>query len=315
MERKSLEVVDLGRIVVTGAGGLVGTALIQNLVSHGQTVIPLTRSDCDLLKFEDTVQFFKDVRPDVVFHLAAKVFGIRGNYRNKGTQFFENMMINAHVVEACRIASVRKIVAMGTVASYGDTVPRPMKEENIWLGRPHSLEDSYGHAKRAMLAHLKSYREQYGMAFGYAISTNLYGPNDRFDIENGHVVPSLIAKFSAAKAANKAVEVWGDGSPTRDFLFSPDAADALIRICEQGSGAINVATGDVVTIRDLVGALAEIFDYNRVVWNTSMPNGQDHRRYDLSRLRTIGFAPKHSLRQGLRATVDWYQKNLGNIRT
>lgn len=305
---------DLGRVVVTGATGLVGTALVQKLKSHGQTVIPLSRKDCDLLKFEDTLRFIKDVRPNLVFHIAAKVLGIQGNRENKGSQFFENVLINTHVVEASRIAGVRKLVAMGTVASYGDAVPRPMNEDDIWLGCPYSMEDSYGHAKRALLAQLIAYHEQYGMDFGYAISTNLYGPNDRFDTQGGHVVPSLIAKFDMAKAEGRAVEVWGDGSPTRDFLFSYDAADALIQIAQRGSGPINLASGNVVRISDLVEILVEIFDYDKIAWNASMPNGQDHRVYDLKRLQSVGFVPKHSLRDGLSLTVEWYRQYKSSVR-
>lgn len=304
-------------ILVTGAGGLVGTALLSLLAEQGFTNILSPRStEVDLRDPVATTAYFSKVSPVYVYHLAAKVYGILGNMENKGLSYFENVMINTNVVEAARLANVRKIVAMGSGAVYPYPPPRKLLEEDdIWIGQPHPSEDSYAHSKRAMFAQLTAYKEQYGMDFVFAISGNLYGPNDKFDIEHGHVTPALVAKFHAAKAAGTKVSVWGNGSAVRDFTYATDAAMALLTVMEKGQGAINIGSGDIRPIRDIVAILSEVTNMSdQVEWDASKPNGQEFRAYRLDRLMDLGFRAKVDLRTGLDLTFRWYAENAATAR-
>lgn len=304
------------RILVTGVTGLVGHALVRELGARGcERVVALTRGDCDLCDEAAVNRLMASERPDLVFHLAARVSGIMGNIKNAASAFVDNIRINTNVVEAAQKAGASKIVAMGTTATYSDMVPLPMHEDDIWLGPPHESEAAYGHAKRAMLAHLEAYNKQYGLSFAYCISTNLYGPNDKFDEHHGHVMPSLISKFHRAVCEGGDVNVWGDGSPQRDFLFSGDAARALCVIAERGEGAINLATGQFVRIRDLVDTLVEVTGFKgRVIWDPTKPNGQMLRHYAIDRLAGLGFSPDVSLRAGVEQTYAWFVDNVAQAR-
>ena len=304
-------------IVVTGAGGLVGTALLALLAEQRFTNVLAPRStEVDLRDPAGTTAYFQRLKPAYVYHLAAKVYGILGNMENKGLSYFENVMINTNVVEAARLAKVRKIVAMGSGAVYPYPPPHKLlEEEDIWSGQPHPSEDSYAHSKRAMFAQLVAYKEQYGLDFVFAISGNLYGPNDKFDIEHGHVTPALVAKFHAAKALGTKVCVWGNGSAVRDFTYSTDAAQALLTVMEKGQGAINIGSGDIRPIRDIVTTLAEVTGMTgQVEWDTLKPNGQEFRAYRLDRLMNLGFKAKVDLRTGLDQTFRWYSENAATAR-
>jgi GDP-L-fucose synthase len=308
MEKKS-------KIVVTGGVGLVGSALINKLKSNGyENVISLGRKDCDLLDTVSTHDFFNRQSPDYVFHCAARVYGILGNMNNKGISFYENILINTNVVEASRKAGVKKIVAMGTGAVYPFPSPGlPLREEMIFMGNPHPAEDSYANAKRAMLSMLRAYEESYGLNWSYVVSCNLFGPNDKFDTVNGHVVPSLIKKFYDAKLADTDVLVWGNGSAQRDFMYVKDAASALISIMEDAEGAVNIGGGAVYSISQIVEYLTEITGMqSRVRWDSTKPNGQDYRAYDLSKLNATGFSCNYSIKDGLKETWDWYVNNGSN---
>jgi GDP-L-fucose synthase len=236
--------------------------------------------------------------------------------RNQALFFLRNTLINTHVVEASHAVGVRKICALGTVAMYPDsTTHAPLREEAVWFGVPHSSERGYGHAKRGMLAQLDVYRESYGLKYACALSTNLYGPNDRFDIENGHVIPSLVRKFYEAKQSGQSVTVWGDGSASRDFLHVEDAARALHLIMDHVEGPVNLATGQVHKIRDAVEILADHTGMTqRVVWDATKPNGQILRAYDVSVLREAGFATQVGFSEGLCATYDWYAAHAAKAR-
>jgi len=305
------------KILITGGTGMLGTFLSQELKKVGyQNILAVGGKDCDLMDWQKTKAFFAHHMPDYVFHLAAAVFGIMGNMQQKGLSFFHNTLINSHVVEACRLNNVKKIVAMGSGAAYPYPSPElPLKEESIWFGLPHPAENSYGHSKRSMLAQLIAYKENYNIDYSFVISCNLYGPYDKFDTEFGHVTPSLVRKFYEAKQTNSHVSTWGNGSAQRDFLYGEDAANALIHIMDNTSGAVNIGSGSVYAIKDIVNILADYTGLSdKVVWDTTKPNGQDYRAYDLTRLNDTGFQPKYSIENGLHKTYDWYAKNYKHAR-
>lgn len=296
-------------ILVTGAEGLVGSMLVEYLRELGyQQVIAHSRKMSDLCCPRSTREFFESVRPTYVFHAAARVYGIMGNMKNKGLSFLDNVMINTNVVDASTKVGVRKITVMGTGAIYPYPSPGlPLKEDMVFFGVPHAAEDSYGHAKRAMLAMLSAYEESYDLKWAYIISCNLFGPRDKFDTEFGHVVPSLIKKFYDAKQRGESVVVWGDGSAQRDFMYIKDTARVAFTIMQQLTGAINIGSGHVYRIRDIVETLARITKMSdRVIWDSEKPNGQDYRAYDLSKIHAAGFSCQYTLESALQETWDWY---------
>jgi GDP-L-fucose synthase len=297
------------RIVVTGAAGLMGSALVDHLRSEGyENVVPLKRADCDLHDTPATFAFLERSRPDHVFHAAARVYGLGGSMKHQGASFYANCVINENVIEGSRRAGARKVTAMGTGAVYPFPSPGlPLKEDMIFLGRPHPAQAGYANAKRAMLAMLEAYQESYGLKWAYIVSGNLFGPRDRFDIELGNVVPSLIKKFYDAKKSGGTVQVWGDGSAERDFIYVKDAARAALAVMSGVDGAVNMGSGGVYSIRAVVDVLSELTGMSgRIEWDRSKPNGQAYRAYDLTKLHAAGFAPKYSLRAGLEETWNWY---------
>ncbi len=297
------------KIIVTGAAGLVGSALVDHLRSEGyEHVFPLQRSDCDLLDTSATFAIFEQRRPDHVFHAAARVYGIMGSMKNQAKSFYENCMINTNVVEASRRAGARKITVMGTGAVYPFPSPGlPLKEDMIFLGRPYPANAGYANAKLATLAMLEAYEESYGLKWAYIVSGNLFGPRDKFDVEFGHVVPSLIKKFYDAKKGGRMVNVWGDGSAQRDILYVKDAARVALAVMNGVDGPVNMGSGEVYRIRDVVDTLGELTGMSgRIEWDPSKPNGQAYRAYDLSKIVRLGFKPVYSLRAGLEETWTWY---------
>lgn len=303
-------------ILITGAGGVIGRALQNELNSAGyKNVTAITSKDIDLTDQIATEKLFNVVKPSLVFHLAARVWGIMGNLSNKGVAYLENTRINTNVIDAARICGTRKIVAMGSAAIYSDQVKLPMSEDQIWNGPPHYSEAAYAHSKRSMLAQLEAYKDQYGLDFAYGISTNLFGPHDRFDEKFGHVIPSLVSKFHKGKILGEKVTIWGTGKAERDFLFGADAALALRLIGEQYQGPINLATGNSVSIRETVSTLQKISKYGgEIEWDASKPDGQKLREYDTSRLRSLGFEPRHSFEEALSITYKWYVENYSRAR-
>jgi GDP-L-fucose synthase len=297
------------KIIVTGAGGLVGSALVDRLRAEGyENVMPVQRSDCDLLDTPATFALFDRRRPDHVFHAAARVYGIMGSMKHQGASFYENCMINTNVVEASRRAGARKITVMGTGAVYPFPSPGlPLKEDMIFLGRPYPANAGYANAKLATLAMLEAYEESYGLKWAYIVSGNLFGPRDKFDVEFGHVVPSLIKKFYDAKKSGGTVQVWGDGSAQRDILYVKDAARVALAVMSSIDGAVNMGSGHVYSIRDVVETLSELAGMSgRIEWDHSKPNGQAYRAYDLSKIERLGLSPTYSLRDGLAETWKWY---------
>ena len=297
------------RIIVTGAAGLMGSALVDHLRAEGyENVIPLARADCDLIDTSATFAAFERRRPDHVFHAAARVYGIMGSLKNQGRLFYDNSTMNANVVEASRRAGARKVTVMGTGAVYPFPSPGlPLKEEMIFMGRPHPAHAGYANAKLAMLAMLEAYQDSYRLEWAYIVSANLFGPRDRFDTETGNVAPSLIKKFYDAKKNGGNVNVWGDGSAQRDFVYIKDAARIALGIMNGIDGPVNMGSGQVYRIRDVVDTLAELTGMSgRIEWDTSKPNGQGYRAYDLTKIDSLGLKPAYSLREGLKETWDWY---------
>ena len=304
------------RALITGGSGMIGHALAAELGAAGySSVTVLTRDVADLADPAQAVAAFRAAEPAVVYHLAGRVNGIMGNLRSQGESYLHNIRINTNVVEAARLAGAVKVVAMGSAAVYSDCVPLPMREEQIWRGAPHRSEAAYAHAKRGMLAQLEAYYDQFGLDYAFCIATNMYGPHDRFDERHGHVLPSLLAKFERGVRTGEPVEIWGSGTPRRDFLFAADAARALRMVGERHTGTINLATGVSVPISEAVELLAQITGFGgQLVWDRSKPDGQMLRGYDVSRLHDLGFKPATSLTEGLRQTFIWLQNNLDKVR-
>lgn len=301
-------------ILVTGSSGVLGQPLVAMLrQTTNETVVALTSAHVDLRDQLSTEAFLQETRPRKIYHLAAKVYGLGGNSRFPADMYVDNIRINTNLIDAASKVGCEKIVAVSTVAIYASTAPRPTKENAIWIDAPHSSERAYGHAKRAMLAQLEAYARQYGVAYSYPILTNIYGPHDRFDPVNGHVIPSLVSKFYEASRSGKPVEIWGTGRAERDFIFGADAARALIAVTDT-EGPINIASGSTVPIRDVVDILKQHSGVDCVHWDSQKPDGQLERSYDVSRLAALDFAPKISLRQGLMQTYDWYSLQAGSVR-
>ena len=301
-------------IVVTGASGVLGKALVEVLTQSGETISTLASVDVDLRDRDKAIDAIAALEPRKIFHLAAKVHGLGGNSAFQAEMFADNVRINMNVIDGAYQAGCEKFIGISTVAIYSSDAPKPVSEQSIWDGAPHNSERAYGQAKRAMLAQLEAYQAQYGFSFVYPIMTNIYGPHDRFDPVHGHVVPSLVAKFHAAATNGGHVDVWGTGRAERDFIYAGDAAQALIRAADAGEGPINVATGSTVPIRRIVEILAEHSGVADVRWDSTKPDGQLERSYDVSKLADLGFKPSTSIEEGLRKTYDWYSTNFPCVR-
>ena len=303
------------KILITGGSGLVGFALQKKLLELGYKNIHTINSKvCDLKNSKKCSYIFAKINPDYVFHLAARVYGIMGNLTHKTQSIHDNLLINTNVVEASRVNHVKKIIAMGSGCVYPYPSPRlPLNEKDIWMGEPHYSEKYYAHSKRMLLAHLEACFEEDKLPFVFIISPNLFGPNDNFDNKNGHVTPSLINKFYSSKIKTLPVEIWGNGSAKRDFLFSYDAASALIKIAKSKFiGPINIGSGKVHSIENIVKMLVKITNYKKFYWNKNITNGQELRKYNLNKLKALNFIPKYKTYEGLQITYDWYVNNINN---
>jgi GDP-L-fucose synthase len=302
-------------ILITGGTGLVGHALLNALKDEGFTnVVGIGSRDCDLRDGNAVRELMNRVRPDYVFHMAARVHGIGGNTRYKSDVLVDNVLINTHVVEAARRSGVQKIVAMGSGCVYPELKgQQELFENQVWIGPPHPSEDSYAHSKRLMLAQLNAAQEQYGLLSAFVISGNLYGPHDSFNVEEGHVIPSLIAKFHEAKRSGTSVKVWGGGVAVRDFTYADDTARALIAILRNLEGAVNMGSGQRHPIRDIVDTLHTLTGVP-VEWDATKPDGQLVRYYNLDHLASTGFVAQTSLADGVRYTYEWYEQNHEHVR-
>ena len=300
------------RVVVTGGAGFLGSFVVEALHARGCREISVPRSrDYDLRESDDIARLYDRTRPQVVVHLAAVVGGIGANRANPGRFFYDNAIMGLQLMEYARRLGVEKFIAVGTVCAYPKVTPVPFKEEDLWNGYPEDTNAPYGLAKKMLLVQAQAYRAQYGFNAIHLLPVNLYGPRDNFDLESSHVIPAMIRKFLAAKERGEpSVVLWGDGSPTREFLHVEDAAEAIALATERydGSEPVNLGSGEEISIRELAELIAaEVGFRGEIVWDTTQPNGQPRRRLDVSRAeRLFGFRAKHPFRDGVRQTVDWF---------
>ena len=306
------------RVVVTGGAGFLGTFVVERLDAAGAAVVAPRSRDFDLVDRAACARLLRDTRPDMVIHLAARVGGIIANRENPGRFLFENLMMGTQLFEECRLAKVPKLVALGTICAYPKFTPIPFKEDDIWNGYPEETNAAYGLAKKMMLAQSQAYREQYGMSSVVLFPVNLYGPRDNFDLKSSHVIPAMIRKFVSAHAAGqRQVVLWGDGTPTREFLYVEDAADAILLAAEHydSSDAVNLGSGEEISIRDLGTLIARATGFGgEFVWDTSKPNGQPRRRLDVSRAKErFGFVARTPFSVGIPKTVAFYREHRAAI--
>lgn len=303
------------RVWVTGGHGFLGKHVLAELEARGAVILAPTEGDCDLLDPAAAQRFIRAERPEALIHLAAKVGGIGANRRHPGSFFYANLAMGLHLIEACRLESVLKVMVLGTVCAYPKFTPVPFREDELWNGYPEETNAPYGIAKKALLVQLQSYRQEFGTRGIYLLPVNLYGPGDHLDLENNHVIPALIRRFLEAKASGSPrVELWGTGTPSREFLFVKDAAQG---ICEamaryEDADPVNLGTGEEISIRDLALLIQRLVGFEgELVFNPAYPDGQPKRRLDTSRaLERFGWKAEVRLEDGLRETLAWMKAEL-----
>lgn len=308
------------RVVVTGGAGFLGTVVVERLRERGCEHLFVPRSrDYDLVQMDAVQRLYADANPNLVLHLAARVGGIGANQANPGKFFYDNLMMGVQLIEIGRQRGLQKFVGLGTICAYPKYAPIPFKEEDLWNGYPEETNAPYGLAKKMLLVQSQAYRRQYGFNSIVLFPVNLYGPRDNFDLETSHVIPSLIRKCAEARQFGRTeVILWGDGTPTREFLYVDDAAEGILQAAEhyEEEAPLNLGTGEEVAIKELASIIAEETGYRgEIRWDTTKPNGQPRRRLDVSRIkRTIGFQARYTLREGLKKTVQWFQSNQSSLR-
>ena len=303
------------KIVVTGGGGFLGSALLERLRQQGcppAQVVSARKADFDLVHEADVKRLFEVHRPQVVVHLAAVVGGIGANRENPGSFYYQNLIMGAMLMEYARQAGVEKFVAIGTICAYPKFTPVPFREEDLWVGYPEETNAPYGIAKKGLLVQSQAYRAQYGFNSIYLLPVNLYGPRDNFDPKSSHVIPALIRKcVEAVERGDEVLEVWGTGRATREFLYVDDAAEAIVLATEHYDGAepVNLGAGFEISIKDLAEKIARLSGFRgRLVWNTALPDGQPRRCLDTTRAAAyFGFRASTPFEEGLRRTIEWYR--------
>ena len=302
------------RILVTGGAGFLGKHLVQALRKRGSTEIVVPRrSQYDLTREGAVERLCREAQPEVVIHLAAVVGGIGANRETPGRFVYENLLMGALLMEHGRRAGVQKFVSVGTICSYPKFTPVPFREEDLWNGYPEETNAPYGLAKKMLLVQGQAYRQQYGFNSIYLLPVNLYGPGDQFDLEISHVIPALIRKcLDAVERGESEIVCWGDGTPTREFLYVEECAEAIALATEQYDGAepVNIGAGFEISIKELVELIAELVGFHgRIVWDTTKPNGQPRRMLDTSRAWNLfGFRAKIDFREGLLRTIKDYRE-------
>jgi len=304
-------------ILVTGGKGFLGSHLVEKLRQRDceNIFVPLIE-EYDLVDIKAIKRLYPDAKPDIVIHLAAVVGGIGANRENPGKFFYDNIMMGVQMMEQGRQFEIEKFVALGTVCAYPKFTPVPFKEENLWNGYPEETNAPYGLAKKMLLVQSRAYRQQYGFNAIYLILVNLYGPRDNFDPESSHVIPALIKKsYDAVKNKEDKIVIWGDGTPTREFLYVEDAAEAILLASERynKSDPVNIGAGFEISIKHLAKLIAKLSGFQgRIICDKTKPNGQARRRLDTSKAeREFGFKAKTSFEVGLKKTIEWYRKDKG----
>ena len=301
-------------VAVPGGAGFLGSAVVERLEAAGASVFVPRSRDYDLTTEDRVRAMYEDARPDVVVHLAARVGGIGANQRSPGTFFYDNLQMGALLIEHARRTGLEKFVCVGTVCSYPKFATVPFREDDLWSGYPEETNAPYGIAKKALLVQLQAYRQEFGMRGIYLIPVNLYGPGDNFDPESSHVIPALIRKcVEAVERGEDVIEVWGSGTPTREFLYVDDAADGIVAGTEryEDDEPVNLGTGREISIRDLATMIAERTGFGgSFAWNATRPDGQPRRALDVSRARDrFGWTAEVPFEDGLDATISWYRES------
>jgi GDP-L-fucose synthase len=311
--REIMELKD-ARITVTGGAGFLGSYVVQKLKNTGckNIFVPRTK-DYNLVENEAVKRLYEDSRPDIVVHLAAVVGGIGANRENPGKFFYDNLMMGVQMIEQGRNYGLEKFVAIGTICAYPKFTPVPFKEENLWDGYPEETNAPYGLAKKMLLVQSQAYRQQYNFNSIFLLPVNLYGPGDNFDPRYSHVIPALIKKVCDAKNGKQSyIEVWGTGKATREFLYAQDAAEGIVLAAEKYSKKepINLGAGYEISIKSLAEMICDLSGYDgEIRWDTSKPDGQPRRCLDTSKAEIeFSFKAKTSLSEGLKKTIDWYNK-------
>ena len=303
-------------VVVTGGAGFLGSFIVEKLREHGAKDIFIPRSeDYNLVDMEAVRRLYRDARPEIIVHLAAKVGGIGANRANPGKFFYDNLMMGVQMMEVARQVGIEKFVAIGTICAYPKFSPVPFKEEDLWKGYPEETNAPYGLAKKMLLVQAQAYRQQYGFNAIYLLPVNLYGPKDNFDPTSSHVIPAIIKKcFDTNQQDENEIVIWGTGRATREFLYVEDCAEGIILATERYSkpSPVNLGAGFEISIKDLVEIITKLIGFNgRVIWDTSKPDGQPRRMLDVSKAEEyFGFRAKTPLEEGLKKTIQWYQENL-----
>lgn len=308
------------RVCVTGGAGFLGSFVTEKLRQRGVVELFVPHIEqYNLVQQEAVQRMLADARPDLVIHLAANVGGIGANLARPAEFFYDNLMMGAQILHESWKAGVEKVVAIGTVCAYPKITPVPFKEQALWDGYPEETNAPYGLAKKMMLVQSQAYRQQYGFNSIFLIPVNLYGPRDNFDLKTSHVIPALIRKSLEAQAkGDKEIAVWGDGSPTREFLYVEDAAQGILLAAEHynDSEPVNLGSGQEISIKELAELIARLIGFEgRLVWDVSKPNGQPRRALDISRAESyFSFRASKSLEDGLRTTIDWYRQQLKKMQ-
>jgi GDP-L-fucose synthase len=301
------------RVIVTGGAGFLGSVVVDRLrARHAAAIVTPRTRDYDLREIGQVRKLLDDARPDVVIHLAARVGGIGANREHPADFFYDNLMMGVQLLHESWRKGIEKFVAIGTVCSYPKFTPVPFKEDDLWNGYPEETNAPYGLAKKMLLVQSQAYREQYGFNSLFLLPVNLYGPGDNFDPSSSHVIPALIRKALEAKdAGSHEMMVWGDGSPTREFLYVDDAAEGILLASERynDSAPVNLGSHHEISIRDLTQLIAKLTGFaGEITWDADKPNGQPRRKLDVSRARErFGFEARTSFQDGLRQTIEWYR--------